>query len=149
MKRNPVLVIACASLLGAAASLIGNAQAADMPRSAAAANAKLYFISPKDGERIKGPVTVRFGLSNMGIAPAGIDKENTGHHHLLIDLASLPALDQPLPATDQIKHFGGGQTETLLALSPGKHTLQLLLGDKLHIPHQPAVLSEQITIIVE
>lgn len=149
MKPNPVLVLACASLLGVAASGIGNAQAADLPRSSAAANAKLYFISPKDGERIKGPVTVRFGLSNMGIAPAGIDKEHTGHHHLLIDLASLPALDLPLPATDQIKHFGGGQTETVLTLSPGKHSLQLLLGDKLHIPHQPAVLSEQITIIVE
>ena len=124
-------------------------QAAELPRSSAPAGAKVYFITPKDGERIKGPVTVRFGLSNMGIAPAGLDKENTGHHHLLLDLASLPALDQPLPATDQVKHFGGGQTETVLTLAPGKHTLQLLLGDKLHIPHQPAVMSEKITITVE
>ena len=123
--------------------------AAELPRTVAPANAAVYFISPKDGERIKGPVTVRFGLKNMGVAPAGIDQANTGHHHLLIDLATLPALDQPLPATEQIKHFGGGQTETTLTLSPGKHSLQLLLGDKLHIPHQPAVLSERITIIVE
>lgn len=148
MKLSPFVLIA-ASLLGGAASISGDAQAAELPRSNAAANAKLYFISPTDGERIKGPVTIRFGLSNMGVAPAGIDKEHTGHHHLLIDLATLPALDQPLPATDQIKHFGGGQTETTLTLSPGKHTLQLLLGDKLHIPHQPAVLSDPITIIVE
>ncbi len=145
MKRSTALL-----LISLSAGLIqASSIAAELPRTAAPANAKLYFISPKDGERIKGPVTVRFGLSNMGVAPAGIDQTNTGHHHLLIDLATLPALDQPLPATDQIKHFGGGQTETTLTLSPGKHTLQLLLGDKLHIPHQPAVLSDQITITVE
>ena len=145
MKRSTALL-----LISLSAGLIqASSIAAELPRTAAPANAKLYFISPKDGERIKGPVTVRFGLSNMGVAPAGIDQTNTGHHHLLIDLATLPALDQPLPATDQIKHFGGGQTETTLTLSPGKHTRQLLLGDKLHVPHQPAVLSDQITITVE
>lgn len=145
MRRfYPVLLAAaCMALAGVAAS------AAELPRSIAPATAKLYFISPKNGDRIKGPVTIQFGLSNMGVAPAGIDKENTGHHHLLIDMATLPPLDQPLPATDQIKHFGGGQTETVLMLAPGKHTLQLLLGDKLHIPHQPAVLSDKITITVE
>ena len=142
-----LLRLALLAVLTATAAPSGTA--AELPRSAAAASAKLYFISPQDGARIKGPVTVRFGLSNMGVAPAGMDKENTGHHHLLIDVVAMPALDQPLPATDQIKHFGGGQTETVLQLAPGKHTLQLLLGDKLHIPHQPAVLSEKITITVE
>ncbi|NQD36165.1 DUF4399 domain-containing protein [Permianibacter sp. IMCC34836] len=136
-------------LAGLAATFALSGHAADLPRTTAPANATLYFISPQDGEHIKGPVTVRFGLSGMGVAPAGLDKENTGHHHLLIDMATLPALDQPLPATDQIKHFGGGQTETVLTLSPGKHTLQLLLGDKSHIPHQPTVLSKAITITVE
>lgn len=144
-----MLLLRSALLATLSAVLATSASAAELPRSSAPANAKLYFITPKDGERIKGPVTVRFGLSNMGVAPAGMDKENTGHHHLLINLSALPALDQPLPATDQIKHFGGGQTETVLQLPPGTHTLQLLLGDKLHIPHQPAVLSDKITITVE
>ncbi|MFN4292397.1 MAG: DUF4399 domain-containing protein [Permianibacter sp.] len=144
-----MLLLRSALLAALSAVLATSASAAELPRSSAPANAKLYFITPTDGERIKGPVTVRFGLSNMGVAPAGMDKENTGHHHLLINLSALPALDQPLPATDQIKHFGGGQTETVLQLPPGTHTLQLLLGDKLHIPHQPAVLSDKITITVE
>ena len=144
-----MLLLRSALLATLSAVLATSASAAELPRSSAPANAKLYFITPKDGERIKGPVTVRFGLSNMGVAPAGMDKENTGHHHLLINLSALPAMDQPLPATDQIKHFGGGQTETVLQLPPGTHTLQLLLGDKLHIPHQPAVLSDKITITVE
>lgn len=144
-----MLLLRSALLATLSAVLATSASTAELPRSSAPANAKLYFITPKDGERIKGPVTVRFGLSNMGVAPAGMDKENTGHHHLLINLSALPAMDQPLPATDQIKHFGGGQTETVLQLPPGTHTLQLLLGDKLHIPHQPAVLSDKITITVE
>ncbi len=124
-------------------------QAAELPRSKAAADAAVYFISPKEGEVIKGAVTVRMGLRGMGVAPAGIDKDNTGHHHLLINLDTLPDMGQPLPATDQIRHFGGGQTETVLQLPKGKHTLQLLLGDKLHIPHATPVVSEKITITVE
>jgi hypothetical protein len=114
---------------------------------AAAPGAKVYFIEPQDGAEISGPVRVVFGLTAMGVAPAGINQTGTGHHHLLIDD---PQVDftQPLPATDQIKHFGGGQTETTLELAPGKHTLQLLLGDWKHQPHSPAVMSEKITITV-
>jgi len=112
-------------------------------------NAKVYFISPKDGETVSKKVKVIFGLSGMGVAPAGVDKKNTGHHHILIDLKELPSMDKPLPATDNIKHFGGGQTEVVLELSPGTHTLQLLLGDKNHIPHNPPVLSKKITITVK
>jgi hypothetical protein len=85
----------------------------------------------------------------MGVAPAGVEIEDTGHHHLLIDVAELPPLDQPLPATDHVKHFGGGQTETAIELTPGQHTLQLLLGDMNHVPHEPPVMSELITITVE
>jgi len=92
---------------------------------------------------------VVFGLKNIGVAPAGIDKKNTGHHHLLIDTDELPDLTKPLPATDKIKHFGGGQTETEITLSPGKHTLQLLLGNYAHIPHSKPVISKKITITVE
>ena len=109
---------------------------------------ELYFIAPNDGDTVTSPVTVKFGLKNMGIAPAGVNVENTGHHHLLVDTA-LPALNQPIPADDQHVHFGKGQTETSLNLAPGKHTLQLLLGDHVHTPHNPPVMSKQITITVK
>ncbi|MBL78729.1 MAG: rod shape-determining protein RodA [Nitrosomonadaceae bacterium] len=111
--------------------------------------AQVYMISPADGEVVVSPIIVRFGLKGMGVAPAGIDKPNTGHHHLLIDMASNPALDEPLPSNAKHKHFGGGQTETTVELSPGEHTLQLMLGDKNHIPHSPPVMSEVITITVK
>lgn len=111
--------------------------------------AHVYIISPAHGEVVNNPVTVRFGLIGMGVAPAGIDISGTGHHHLLIDLASMPAVDKPLPADANHKHFGGGQTQTTLELSPGKHTLQLIMGDKTHIPHKPLVISEKITIMVK
>ena len=109
----------------------------------------VYFISPQDGAVVNSEFTVQFGLKGMGVAPAGVQKEHTGHHHLLIDVDTLPAMDVPLPATDHIKHFGGGQTETTLSLEPGQHTLQLLLGDYAHIPMNPPVMSEKITITVE
>lgn len=111
--------------------------------------AKVYFIAPTDGETVTSPVTVKFGLTGMGVAPAGTDKASTGHHHLLIDLEETPALDKPLPSDDHHKHFGGGQTETTVELAPGTHTLQLLLGDMGHVPHDPAVMSDKITIEVK
>jgi hypothetical protein len=116
--------------------------------SSAVADQQVYFISPQDGETVSGQFDVRFGLRGMGVAPAGVDQANTGHHHLLIDVEEMPAMDVPLPSTEQIRHFGGGQTETTLKLAPGKHTLQLLLGNYSHIPHNPPVLSEKITITV-
>jgi hypothetical protein len=109
---------------------------------------ELYFISPADGQTLQNPLVVRFGLKNMGVAPAGSNIKNTGHHHLLID-TGLPSLDLPIPSDANHRHFGGGQTETSIELSPGTHTLQLLLGDFSHIPHKPTVSSEQITITVE
>jgi hypothetical protein len=118
-------------------------------REPAPAGAEVYIVSPADGARVKSPVTVVFGLKGMGIAPAGIKFDNTGHHHLLID-SELPAdLSQPLAANEKSVHFGKGQTETSVTLPPGKHTLQLVLGDSLHIPHDPAVVSKKITITVE
>jgi hypothetical protein len=108
----------------------------------------VYFVSPADGERVTSPVTIRFGLRGMGVAPAGVQSPNTGHHHLLIDIDTLPPDSLPLPATEQVRHFGLGQTEAEIALEPGEHTLQLVLGDALHIPHQPPVRSEKITITV-
>ena len=110
--------------------------------------AEVYFIQPQDGATVSNPVKVVFGLKGMGVAPAGIEKENTGHHHLLID-TDLPDLKAPIPADDHHKHFGGGQTETEIELTPGTHTLQLLLGNFSHIPQDPPVMSDKITITVE
>jgi len=126
------------------------ALAAAQERTAPAANAKVYFISPSDGAVVQGPVTVRFGLKGMGIAPAGIKFDNTGHHHLLVDTEfSELKLDAPLPATDKILHFGKGQTETSLTLSPGKHTLEIVLADYLHNSFDPPLHSKKITITVK
>lgn len=117
--------------------------------------AAVYFISPTDGATLTSPVTVQFGLSGMGVAPAGIDKENTGHHHLLVDRPAFgdgpedaDILESGIPGDDNHRHFGGGQTEITLGLEPGSHTLQLLLGDQNHVPHTPPVMSEVITITV-
>ncbi|NOY83910.1 MAG: DUF4399 domain-containing protein [Nitrospirae bacterium] len=110
--------------------------------------AELYIISPKDGETVSKSVTIRFGLKGMGVAPAGTDKAKTGHHHLMLDGEKLPPMDQPMNK-EVVKHFGGGQTEVTLSLSPGKHTLQLILGDKAHVPHKPPVVSKSITITVK
>ncbi|MEM1368126.1 MAG: DUF4399 domain-containing protein [Cyanobacteria bacterium P01_H01_bin.15] len=110
--------------------------------------ANVYIIAPEDGETVPGTFKVKFGLSGMGIAPAGIEKDGTGHHHLLVDIDSLPDLSEALSASDQIKHFGGGQTETTLTLPPGDHTLQLVLANYVHIPHNPPVISEPINITV-
>ena len=111
--------------------------------------AKVYFINLKDGAEVDSPFLVQFGLSGMGVAPAGVEKPNTGHHHLLIDTTMTPEqMKEPLPADDNHKHFGGGQTEAMVTLPKGQHTLQLLLGDWTHIPHEPPVMSEPITITV-
>lgn len=124
------------------------AQAAPPVRAKSADGARVYIVSPKAGETVSSPFTVVFGLKGMGVAPAGIDRANTGHHHLLIDLEQTPDLNAPLPATDKVRHFGGGQTEAEITLPPGTHTLQLVLGDSLHIPHDKPLMSEKITITV-
>jgi hypothetical protein len=110
--------------------------------------AVVYIISPADGEIVSSPIRVRFGLKGMGVAPAGVQKPNTGHHHLLID-SKLPDPSQPVPADEKRIHFGGGQTETVIELASGTHTLRLLLADYRHLPHEPVVASETITISVK
>jgi hypothetical protein len=112
-------------------------------------NAEVYFIEPSDGETVSSPVVIKFGLRGMGVAPAGVKRENTGHHHLLVDTDLPENMNVPLPAGENRIHFGGGQTETKLKLTPGKHRLRLLLGDHFHIPHEPPVYSEEIEITVE
>jgi hypothetical protein len=119
-------------------------------RIAPAPNTEVYFIAPRNGATVHGPVTVRFGLKGMGIAPAGVKFDNTGHHHLLIDTEfNTLKLDEPLPAADRILHFGKGQTETTLTLSPGKHTLEIVFADYLHKSFDPPLHSKKITITVK
>jgi hypothetical protein len=109
--------------------------------------AAVYFVDLKDGQTVSPNVVVHFGLTNIGVAPAGVDRPNSGHHHLLID-TDVPPLDQPIPSDFNHLHFGAGQTEAQITLQPGPHTLQLLLGDKDHIPHSPPVMSPRIRVVV-
>jgi len=142
--------IAAALTIGLAtgASFAGDTPAPD--------GAEVYFTNLEDGATVSAPVKVEFGLKGMEVAPAGTDKENTGHHHILVDRPPLgegpdgaEELEAALPADDNHMHFGGGQTEVSLDLAPGQHTLQLVLGDMNHVPHNPPVVSEVITITVE
>ena len=137
--------IGLVAALASAAWLPAHAQ--DL-RSPSPAGAKVYFIEPKDGAEITGPVVVKMGLVGMGVAPAGVEKKDTGHHHIFVD-AKPTDMTAALPADETHRHFGAGQTETTLTLPPGKHTLQLVLGDHNHIPHNPAVVSDVITITVK
>jgi len=139
---NRALLALCAGLIATVA--LGQ------DRSPPAPGAEVYIIAPRAGARIHGPVTVRFGLKGMGIAPAGVKFDNTGHHHLLIDtdLGEIK-LDAPLPATDKIVHFGKGQTETTITLAPGPHTLELLFADYQHLSFDPPLHSKKITITVD
>ena len=129
----------------ALAAMTGLVRAGETP---APAGAKVYFVEPANGAVVENPVKVVFGLSGMGVAPAGVEKAKTGHHHLLIN-TTLPPLDEGIPADDNHVHFGGGQTEVEITLSPGPHKLQLLVGDHNHIPHDPPIMSEVIEITVK
>lgn len=135
------LLLSVVLLLSAQAVLAGETPAPE--------GAKAYIISPKNGAVVSSPVLVQFGLEGVGVAPAGVERENTGHHHLLVDVAELPDLGKSIPADEHHIHFGGGQTQVSLELPPGEHSLQLLLGDHLHVPHNPPVMSEKITITVK
>lgn len=112
---------------------------------------EVYIISPANGAIVSSPVSVVFGLKGMGVAPAGTERENTGHHHLLVDRATPSGedLQYSLPAEDELIHFGGGQTETEIDLPPGQHTLQLVMGDANHVPHDPPLVSKVVTITVK
>jgi len=124
----------------------GTVIASEMSLTPSPEGAKAYIISPANGDTVASTFMVQFGLRGMGVAPAGVEKKSTGHHHLLVD-GKLPNLTARMGK--QVKHFGGGQTETKLTLTPGQHTLQLVLGDKGHVPHNPPVISDVVTITVK
>lgn len=141
MKK--LLAIAAIAALTATGTMAGGP-------TPAPTDAKVYFINLSDGDTVKNPVHIKFGLSGMGIAPAGVETENTGHHHLIINEAiEGEELENGIPADENHVHFGKGQTEATLELPPGTHTLQLVLGDWSHVPHATPVMSERITITVE
>lgn len=151
--RIPALAVLAFAVVVAAlliAAPAASAQSATGPaaRTPSPPGAEVYIVIPRNGAKVHSPVTVVFGLKGMGVAPAGIKFDNSGHHHLLVDTDPPANMGAPLPATDKILHFGKGQTETSLTLLPGKHTLQLLLGDQYHVPHDPPVISRKITITV-
>lgn len=146
MKSFAALFVAAIAITTSVAGC--SEQSSDSGRTPSAPGAKVFFIEPTDGATLKSPVKVKFGIEGMAVAPAGTDKPHSGHHHLLID-ASLEDYSAPIPADENHMHFGKGQTETEVTLAPGKHTLQLILGDMNHVPHDPAVESEVITITVE
>lgn len=142
MNKNTIIkIISCAVLI-----TVSGVSYAGMPRTSSPSGAKVYIISPTNGATVASTFVVRFGLNGMGVAPAGTAKAKTGHHHLIID-GKAPDFNKPMGK--QVKHFGGGQTETTVTLPSGKHTLQLIMGDKVHVPHNPPVLSKKISITVK
>ena len=138
-----VRLILLAAALASASSAV-HAQGKPAPKEAL-----LYFIWPQNGATIKGGFWCRFGLRNMGITHAGDDYQNSGHHHLLVDVTEPLDPKEPIPQDKNHLHFGAGQTETRLELPPGKHTLQLVLGDAKHYLFDPPIMSEKITVNVK
>jgi hypothetical protein len=139
-----VLFLALSAFLGACSRQQPASAAASLPNQEG-----VYFITPRNGDTVANPVIVRFGLRGRGVAPANVNLPNTGHHHLLVDVANLPPMNAPVPADANHIHFGGGQTETSVTLAPGSHTLQLVLGDHLHVPLGKEWISEKITVTVK
>jgi len=148
-QQEPAAPAAPAPPAAPAAAAPAAAPAAALTRKPAPAGAMAYIIEPADGARVTSPVRVVFGLKGFGVAPAGVDRNDAGHHHLLVDAPLPENLALPIPNDEQHRHFGGGQTEVSLTLPPGRHTLQMLVGDHLHIPHDPPIASSVVTIEVQ
>ena len=119
-----------------------------MPHTASPEGARVFFISPADGNTVSNPIAIEFGIEGMSVVAAGVNEDHSGHHHLLVD-TDVPDTGLPIPADANHIHFGDASTATELTLAPGEHTLRLLLGDHLHMPHDPPVVSDPITIMVE
>ncbi|MGB1868792.1 MAG: DUF4399 domain-containing protein [Porticoccaceae bacterium] len=141
------LLISLVAVFSSSALSAADSQSAMI--SPVSASASVWIESPQDGQLLSSPVTLKFGSSDVLISPAGTERPNSGHHHLLINLQTLPAMDRPLPANAQVIHYGAGQTEATLELEPGVYSLQLLLGNYLHVPHARPVMSKKISITVQ
>jgi hypothetical protein len=162
MKKPLLMILTCAVVLVACSRETDNssataentavdasaAPAAALPRTASVEGARVFFVSPADGDTVSNPVRVVFGIEGMSVVPAGDDSLHSGHHHLLID-TGLPDPSLPIPKDNRHVHFGDGSTEAEITLEPGEHSLQMLLGDHLHIPHDPPLTSERITVYVQ
>ena len=148
MRSFRITILLATSLAMATWALTAWAAHHELPRTDAPDGAEVYIISPKDGATVESPVTILFGLRGMGVAPAGVDLPKTGHHHIIVD-APTPDLNAPIPTDDHHRHFGGGQTQVTIELTSGQHTLQLVLGDRNHVPHSNAVVSKAITVTVK
>ncbi len=148
IKFLMVLFLSLAVVDLSADEAVGDASSTQSLRSPSADGAAVGFRQLKDGDVVPTMFTVGFVITGMGVAPAGSNIENTGHHHLLIDVTELPAMDKSLPKSDQLRHFGKGQTEVELTLPEGEHSLQLIFADYAHVPHDPPVMSERISITV-
>jgi hypothetical protein len=146
MKLAKKLLVVGAVVVSA---MLGSCANPHMAHPALPEKEGVYFITPRDGDVVSSPVLVRFGLKGKGVAPAGVNMANTGHHHLLIDETTLPPMNVAFPSDEHHVHFGGGQTEASVKLAPGRHTLQLVLADHLHVPLGPNWVSERITITVK
>ena len=137
-------------IVAATLSILAVPLTADAFQTPAPDGARVYVVEPRDGATVGNPVTVVFGLENLGVAPAGVEADRTGHHHLLINVdPSEVDMTAAIPADDRHVHFGGGQTQITKELPPGTHRLWLLVGDRNHVPHDPPIMSEPITITVE
>jgi hypothetical protein len=148
LRSATITSVATCAILLQGCSGNNEAEQGNAAADAATTAPRVFIASPADGESRQSPVTVEFGIDDFLLAPAGTFEPSTGHHHLLVD-AELPPLNQPIPSDANHLHFGKAQTETILELEPGTHTLQLLLGDGAHVPHDAALISERITITVE
>ena len=148
MKTFAPLTI-LAVLMSSLCAFFVQAESENIMKSTVSADARIWIESPLDGQKVSSPFKVTFGSTTVDISPAGNPVPNSGHHHLLINLDDLPGMDMPLAASAQVIHFGKGQTETQLELEPGTHSLQLLLGNYMHVPHARPLLSQKITIIVD
>jgi hypothetical protein len=144
---SPRIRVQVAGQVAGAAAGVADSSAAAANRKSAPKDARVFFVGLENGATVRPEVNIHFGLKNMGVAPAGVDKPNTGHHHLLID-AKLPDLNQPIPNDFNHLHFGAGQTDATVTLPRGRHTLRLLFADENHIPHNPVVMSEEIEVVV-
>jgi hypothetical protein len=143
MSRSPHPVFAASLLAVVLAGMPSVSEPTPAPQ-----NAEVYIIWPPDGQVISGgKFWVRMGLRGMGVCPKGVERANCGHHHLVVD-SELPPLDKEIPSDREHMHFGAGETDARVELPPGKHTLQLLLGDSKHVPFDPPVYSKKITVIV-